>query len=112
MFSVVEFEFIDHTAVFVPRILYLDRRPVKNIGIGFGEVCPEAFSAVIGLKAAVGLIFDFGIEAYCLHRGHDTGQPHQIRVIGVADGLELHTGSYEPLQLGKVLESDWLSLLF
>ena len=35
-----------------------------------------------------------------------------IRVIGVADGLKLHTGSYEPLQLGKAFESDRLSLLF
>ena len=35
-----------------------------------------------------------------------------IRVIGVADGLELHTGADEPLQLGKTFECDRLSLLF
>ena len=52
------------------------------------------------------------IRDSCLHRGHHTGQPHHIRVIGVVDGLELHTGSYEPFQLGKAFESDRLSLLF
>lgn len=57
------------------------------------------------------LILDFGIEAHRLHRGHHTSQPHHIRMIGVADGLELHTGPYEPLQLGKTFESDRLSLL-
>ena len=35
-----------------------------------------------------------------------------LAVWGVADGLELHTGADEPLQLGKALESDRLSLLF
>ena len=34
------------------------------------------------------LILDLGIEAHRLHCGHHTGQPHHIRVIGVADGLE------------------------
>jgi len=58
------------------------------------------------------LVLDLGIEAHRLHRGHHTGQPYHIRVIGVADSLKLHTGPYEPLQLGKALESDRLSLLF
>ena len=35
-----------------------------------------------------------------------------IRVIGMADSLELHTGADEPLQFGKAFESDRLSLLF
>ena len=35
-----------------------------------------------------------------------------IRVIGVADGLKLHTGADEPFQLGKAFERDRLSLLF
>ena len=72
----------------------------------------KPLAAVIGRKAAVGLIFDFRIEAYCLHRGHDTGQSHQIRVIFLAERLKLYTGPYEPLQLGKAFESDRLSLLF
>ena len=58
------------------------------------------------------LILGLRIEAHRLHCGHHTGQPHHIRVIGVADGLKLHTGSDEPLQLGKAFESDRLSLLF
>ena len=58
------------------------------------------------------LILDLGIEAHRLHCGHHTGQSHHIRVIGVADGLELHSGSDEPLQLGKAFERDRLSLLF
>ena len=111
LFSVVEFEFIDHAAVFVPRILYLDRRPVEDIGIGFGEICPEAFTSVIGRKAAVGLIFDFGIETYCLHRGHNTGQPHQIGVIFLAERLKLYAGLDEALQFRKVFDCNRFSLL-
>ena len=41
-----------------------------------------------------------------------SGQPHHVRMIGVADGFELHTGADEPLQLGKAFERDRLSLLF
>lgn len=58
------------------------------------------------------LILDLGIEAHRLHHGYHTSQPHHIRVIGVADGLKLHTGADEPFQLGKAFESDRLSLLF
>ena len=111
LFSVVEFKFIDHATVFIPRILYLDRRTVEDIGIGFGKVCPEAFSAVIGRKSTIGLIFDFGVEAYCLHRGHDTGQSHQIRVIFLAERLKLYTGLDEALQFSKVFDCNRLSLL-
>ena len=112
LFSVVKLKFIDHAAVFVPRILYLDRRAVKDIGICFGEIRSESFSAIIRRKAAVRLIFDLGVEAYCLHRGYDAGQPHQIWVVLLAERLKLHTGSNEALQLGKVLERDRLPLFF
>lgn len=111
LFSVVEFKFIDHAAVFVPQILYLDRRPVEDIGIGFGEICSETLAAVIGRKAAVGLIFDFRIEAYCLHRGHDTGQPHQIRVIFLAERLKLYARLDEALQFSEIFDCNRLSLL-
>ena len=111
LFSVVEFKFIDHAAVFVPRILYLDRRAIKDIGIGLGEICSEALAAVIGRKSTVGLIFDFGIEAYCLHRGHDTGQPHQIRVIFLDERLKLYARLDEAFQSSKVFDCDRLSLL-
>ena len=74
--------------------------------------CLEALAVVAGGEGMLRLVLDLGIEAHRLHRGHHTGQPHHIRVIGVADGLKLHTGADEPLQLGKALESDRLSLLF
>ena len=63
--------------------------------------CLEALAVVAGGEGMLRLVLDLGIEAQRLHRGHHTGQPHHIRVIGVADGLELHTGADEPLQLGK-----------
>ena len=69
-------------------------------------------AVVAGGEGMLRLILDLGIEAHRLHRGYHTSQPHHIRVIGVADGLKLHTGADEPFQLGKAFESDRLSLLF
>ena len=93
-------------------ILHPDRRTIKDVIAGFSKIGVEALAVVAGGEGMLRLILDLGIEAHRLHRGHHTGQPHHIRVIGVADGLELHTGANEPLQLGKALESDRLSLLF
>jgi hypothetical protein len=93
-------------------ILHLDRRTIKDVIAGFPKIGVEALAVVACGEGMLRLILDLGVKAHRLHRGHHTGQPHHIRVIGMADSLELYTGSYEPLQLGKVFESDRLSLLF
>ena len=63
--------------------------------------CLEALAVVAGGEGMLRLALDLGIEAHRLHRGHHTGQPHHVRMIGVADGFELHTGADKPFQLGK-----------
>ena len=112
LLSVVKLQLVDHAAILLSGILHLDRRTIKDVIAGFPKIGVEALAAVAGGEGMLRLILDLGIEAHRLHRGHHTGQPHHIRVIGVADGLELHSGSDEPLQLGKAFESDRLSLLF
>ena len=112
LLSVVKLQLVDHAAILFSGILHLDRRTIKDVFAGFPKIGVEAFAVVAGGEGMLRLVLDLGIEAHRLHRGHHTGQPHHIRVIGVADGLKLHTGPYEPLQLGKALESDQLSLLF
>mgnify|MGYP002610736580 CR=1 FL=1 len=112
LLSVVKLQLVDHAAILLSGILHLDRRTIKDVIAGFPKIGVEALAVVAGGEGMLRLILDLGIEAHRLHRGHHTGQPHHIRVIGVADGLKLHTGPYEPLQLGKALESDRLSLLF
>ena len=112
LLSVVKLQLVDHAAILLSGILHLDRRTIKDVIAGFSKIGVEPFAVVAGGKGMLRLVLDLGIEAHRLHRGHHTGQPHHIRVIGVADGLKLHTGPYEPLQLGKAFESDRLSLLF
>ena len=112
LLSVVKLQLVDHAAILLSGILHPDRRTVKDVIAGFSKIGVEALAVVAGGEGMLRLILDLGIEAHRLHCGHHTGQPHHIRVIGVADGLKLHTGSYEPLQLGKAFESDRLSLLF
>ena len=112
LLSVVKLQLVDHAAILLSGILHLDRRTIKDVIAGFSKIGVEALAVVAGGEGMLRLILDLGIEAHRLHRGHHTGQPHHIRVIGLADGLELHTGADEPLQLGKALESDRLSLLF
>ena len=112
LLSVVKLQLVDHAAILLSGILHLDRRTIKDVIAGFSKIGVEALAVVAGGEGMLRLILDLGIEAHRLHRGHHTGQPHHIRVIGVVDGLELHTGSDEPFQLGKAFESDRLSLLF
>ena len=112
LLSVVKLQLVDHAAILLSGILHLDRRTIKDVIAGFPKIGVEALAVVAGGEGMLRLILDLGIEAHRLHRGHHTGQPHHIRVIGVADGLELHTGADEPLQLGKAFECDRLSLLF
>ena len=112
LLSVVKLQLVDHAAILLSGILHLDRRTIKDVIAGFSKIGVEALAVVAGGKGMLRLILDLGIEAHRLHCGHHTGQPHHIRVIGMADGLELHTGADEPLQLGKAFESDRLSLLF
>ena len=112
LLSVVKLQLVDHAAILLSGILHLDRRTIKDVIAGFSKIGVEAFAVVAGGEGMLRLILDLGIEAHRLHRGYHTSQPHHIRVIGVADGLKLHTGPYEPLQLGKAFESDRLSLLF
>ena len=112
LLSVVKLQLVDHAAILLSSILHLDRRTIKDVIAGFSKIGVEALAVVAGGEGMLRLILDLGIEAHRLHRGHHTGQPHHIRVIGVADGLKLHTGADEPLQLGKAFERDRLSLLF
>ena len=112
MFSVVEFEFIDHAAIFVSCILYLDRCTVEEVIACFSEVGVETLAMIAGGEGMLRLIPDFGIEARRLHRGHHTGQSHHVCVIGVVECLELYAGADEALQFGKVLNCHRLSLLF
>ena len=111
LLSVVKLQLVDHAAILLSGILHPDRRTIKDVIAGFSKIGVEALAVVAGGEGMLRLILDLGIEAHRLHRGHHTSQPHHIRMIGVADGLELHTGPYEPLQLGKAFESDRLSLL-
>ena len=112
LLSVVKLQLVDHAAILLSGILHLDRRTIKDVIAGFPKIGVEALAVVAGGEGMLRLILDLGIEAHRLHRGHHTGQPHHIRVIGVADGLKLHTGADEPFQLGKAFERDRLSLLF
>ena len=112
LLSVVKLQLVDHAAILLSGILHPDRRTIKDVIAGFSKIGVEALAVVAGGEGMLRLILDLGIKAHRLHRGHHTGQPHHIRVIGVADGLELHSGSDEPFQLGKAFECDRLSLLF
>ena len=112
MLSVVKLQLVDHAAILLSGILHPDRRTIKDVIAGFSKIGVEALAVVAGGEGMLRLILDLGIEAHRLHRGYHTSQPHHIRVIGVADGLKLHTGADEPFQLGKAFERDRLSLLF
>ena len=112
LLSVVKLQLVDHAAILLSGILHLDRRTIKDVIAGFPKIGVEALAVVACGEGMLRLILDLGVKAHRLHRGHHTGQPHHIRVIGVADGLKLHTGADEPFQLGKAFERDRLSLLF